>query len=161
MELWCIYNSNKCLFCCISPQGYAAIHTIQRWSELSWASHWVVFVSWVFYRLILWFYQSSAHLLADILCLRSWTCCDLDKGNPRVDNWVNPFFWYEMKVGEDGVTSQMFPGIFGIVIVTMHSMYCICPVYFESSIHFKMQMFVWQAGMMYLFGCDIQYSHVK
>ncbi|XP_051914973.1 protein-serine O-palmitoleoyltransferase porcupine-like isoform X2 [Hippocampus zosterae] len=34
-------------------EGYAAIHTIQRWSELSWASHWVVFVSWVFYRLIL------------------------------------------------------------------------------------------------------------
>ncbi|XP_077436724.1 protein-serine O-palmitoleoyltransferase porcupine-like isoform X1 [Vanacampus margaritifer] len=34
-------------------EGYAAIHTIQRWSELNWASHWVVFVSWVFYRLIL------------------------------------------------------------------------------------------------------------
>ncbi|XP_036960070.1 protein-serine O-palmitoleoyltransferase porcupine-like isoform X3 [Acanthopagrus latus] len=33
-------------------EGYAAIHTIQRWSELNWASHWVVFVSWVFYRLI-------------------------------------------------------------------------------------------------------------
>ncbi|XP_040009393.1 protein-serine O-palmitoleoyltransferase porcupine-like isoform X2 [Xiphias gladius] len=33
-------------------EGYAAIHTIQRWSELSWASHWVVFACWVFYRLI-------------------------------------------------------------------------------------------------------------
>uniref|UniRef100_A0A671TPL3 Porcupine O-acyltransferase n=1 Tax=Sparus aurata TaxID=8175 RepID=A0A671TPL3_SPAAU len=33
-------------------EGYAALHTIQRWSELNWASHWVVFVSWVFYRLI-------------------------------------------------------------------------------------------------------------
>uniref|UniRef100_A0A4W6CUZ8 Porcupine O-acyltransferase like n=1 Tax=Lates calcarifer TaxID=8187 RepID=A0A4W6CUZ8_LATCA len=32
-------------------EGYAAIHTIQRWSELSWASHWVVFACWVFYRL--------------------------------------------------------------------------------------------------------------
>ncbi|XP_061647732.1 protein-serine O-palmitoleoyltransferase porcupine-like [Phyllopteryx taeniolatus] len=34
-------------------EGYAAIHTIQRWSELNWASHWVMFVSWVFYRLIM------------------------------------------------------------------------------------------------------------
>ncbi|AWP09185.1 putative protein-cysteine N-palmitoyltransferase porcupine-like [Scophthalmus maximus] len=33
-------------------EGYAAIHTIQRWSDLSWASHWVVFACWVFYRLI-------------------------------------------------------------------------------------------------------------
>ncbi|XP_034552589.1 protein-serine O-palmitoleoyltransferase porcupine-like [Notolabrus celidotus] len=33
-------------------EGYAAIHTIQRWSELNWASHWVVFGCWVFYRLI-------------------------------------------------------------------------------------------------------------
>ncbi|XP_035511765.1 protein-serine O-palmitoleoyltransferase porcupine-like [Morone saxatilis] len=33
-------------------EGYAAIHTIQRWSELNWASHWVVFACWVFYRLI-------------------------------------------------------------------------------------------------------------
>ncbi|XP_074538536.1 protein-serine O-palmitoleoyltransferase porcupine-like [Halichoeres trimaculatus] len=33
-------------------EGYAAIHTIQRWSELNWASHWAVFVCWVFYRLI-------------------------------------------------------------------------------------------------------------
>ncbi|XP_040918557.1 protein-serine O-palmitoleoyltransferase porcupine-like [Toxotes jaculatrix] len=33
-------------------EGYTAIHTIQRWSELSWASHWVVFACWVFYRLI-------------------------------------------------------------------------------------------------------------
>ncbi|XP_076022667.1 protein-serine O-palmitoleoyltransferase porcupine-like [Genypterus blacodes] len=33
-------------------EGYAAIHTIQRWSELNWTSHWVVFACWVFYRLI-------------------------------------------------------------------------------------------------------------
>ncbi|XP_070766333.1 protein-serine O-palmitoleoyltransferase porcupine-like [Enoplosus armatus] len=33
-------------------EGYTAIHTIQRWSELNWASHWVVFACWVFYRLI-------------------------------------------------------------------------------------------------------------
>ncbi|TMS15856.1 Protein-serine O-palmitoleoyltransferase porcupine [Larimichthys crocea] len=33
-------------------EGYAAIHTIHRWSELNWASHWVVFACWVFYRLI-------------------------------------------------------------------------------------------------------------
>ncbi|XP_059189966.1 protein-serine O-palmitoleoyltransferase porcupine-like [Centropristis striata] len=33
-------------------EGYAAIHTIQRWSELNWAGHWVVFTCWVFYRLI-------------------------------------------------------------------------------------------------------------
>lgn len=33
-------------------EGYTAIHTIQRWSELNWASHWVVFTCWVFYRLI-------------------------------------------------------------------------------------------------------------
>ncbi|XP_040049120.1 protein-serine O-palmitoleoyltransferase porcupine [Gasterosteus aculeatus] len=33
-------------------EGYAAIHTIQRWSELNWASHWVVFACWLFYRLI-------------------------------------------------------------------------------------------------------------
>ncbi|KAM9351359.1 protein-serine O-palmitoleoyltransferase porcupine-like [Symphorus nematophorus] len=33
-------------------EGYTAIHTIQRWSELNWASHWVVFACWVFCRLI-------------------------------------------------------------------------------------------------------------
>ncbi|XP_032420739.1 protein-serine O-palmitoleoyltransferase porcupine-like [Xiphophorus hellerii] len=33
-------------------EGYAAIHTIQRWSELNWASHWIIFALWVFYRLI-------------------------------------------------------------------------------------------------------------
>lgn len=31
---------------------YAAVHTIQRWSELNWASHWVVLTCWVFYLLI-------------------------------------------------------------------------------------------------------------
>uniref|UniRef100_A0A673ZY70 Protein-serine O-palmitoleoyltransferase porcupine n=1 Tax=Salmo trutta TaxID=8032 RepID=A0A673ZY70_SALTR len=30
--------------------GYVANHTIQKWSELSWASHWLVFACWVFYR---------------------------------------------------------------------------------------------------------------
>ncbi|XP_067384169.1 protein-serine O-palmitoleoyltransferase porcupine-like isoform X2 [Channa argus] len=35
-----------------AEEGYTAIHTIQRWSELNWMSHWVVFASWVFYRLI-------------------------------------------------------------------------------------------------------------
>uniref|UniRef100_A0A3Q3WWZ4 Porcupine O-acyltransferase like n=1 Tax=Mola mola TaxID=94237 RepID=A0A3Q3WWZ4_MOLML len=34
-------------------EGYKAIHTIHRWSELNWASHWVMFACWVFYRLIL------------------------------------------------------------------------------------------------------------
>ncbi|XP_077367976.1 protein-serine O-palmitoleoyltransferase porcupine-like [Festucalex cinctus] len=34
-------------------EGYAAVHTIRRWSELKWASHWLVFVSWLFYRFIL------------------------------------------------------------------------------------------------------------
>ncbi|KAM3618798.1 uncharacterized protein V6R79_025076 [Siganus canaliculatus] len=33
-------------------EGYTAIHTIQRWSELNWASHWVVFACWIFYHLI-------------------------------------------------------------------------------------------------------------
>ncbi|KAM8829687.1 protein-serine O-palmitoleoyltransferase porcupine-like [Synchiropus picturatus] len=28
-------------------------HTIQKWSELSWTSHWVTFGSWILYRLIL------------------------------------------------------------------------------------------------------------
>lgn len=31
---------------------YAAVHTIQRWSELNWASHWVALACWVFYLLI-------------------------------------------------------------------------------------------------------------
>ncbi|KAM9343602.1 protein-serine O-palmitoleoyltransferase porcupine-like isoform 1-T2 [Pholidichthys leucotaenia] len=35
-----------------TEEGYTAAHTIQRWSELNWASHWVVFVSWIFFRLI-------------------------------------------------------------------------------------------------------------
>nr|XP_033779236.1 protein-serine O-palmitoleoyltransferase porcupine isoform X1 [Geotrypetes seraphini]XP_033779242.1 protein-serine O-palmitoleoyltransferase porcupine isoform X1 [Geotrypetes seraphini]XP_033779249.1 protein-serine O-palmitoleoyltransferase porcupine isoform X1 [Geotrypetes seraphini]XP_033779256.1 protein-serine O-palmitoleoyltransferase porcupine isoform X1 [Geotrypetes seraphini] len=33
-------------------QGYGMSHTIYKWSELSWASHWVIFGCWVFYRLI-------------------------------------------------------------------------------------------------------------
>ncbi|XP_068602784.1 protein-serine O-palmitoleoyltransferase porcupine-like [Brachionichthys hirsutus] len=35
-----------------AERGYAAGHTIHRWSELSWASHWVLLASWIFYRLI-------------------------------------------------------------------------------------------------------------
>ncbi|KAM4562979.1 protein-serine O-palmitoleoyltransferase porcupine-like isoform 2-T2 [Odontesthes bonariensis] len=33
-------------------EGYAASHTIQRWSDLNWASHWVVFACWLLYHLI-------------------------------------------------------------------------------------------------------------
>ncbi|XP_048872969.1 protein-serine O-palmitoleoyltransferase porcupine-like isoform X1 [Brienomyrus brachyistius] len=35
-----------------TEEGYLANHTIQKWTELSWASHWVTFGCWVFYRLI-------------------------------------------------------------------------------------------------------------
>ncbi|KAM9505939.1 protein-serine O-palmitoleoyltransferase porcupine-like isoform 1-T3 [Salvelinus alpinus] len=35
-----------------AEEGYVANHTIQKWSELNWASHWLVFGSWLFYRLI-------------------------------------------------------------------------------------------------------------
>ncbi|KAJ4933918.1 hypothetical protein JOQ06_006727 [Pogonophryne albipinna] len=37
----------------LKDEGYTAIHTVQRWSELNWASHWVMLACWVFYRLIL------------------------------------------------------------------------------------------------------------
>ncbi|KAL2103692.1 hypothetical protein ACEWY4_000560 [Coilia grayii] len=30
-----------------------ANHTIRKWTELSWSSHWVTFISWVLYRMIL------------------------------------------------------------------------------------------------------------
>ncbi|XP_072537945.1 porcupine O-acyltransferase like [Salminus brasiliensis] len=33
-------------------KGYMASHTIQKWSELNWASHWVMLGCWVFYWLI-------------------------------------------------------------------------------------------------------------
>ncbi|KAM6924718.1 protein-serine O-palmitoleoyltransferase porcupine-like [Xenentodon cancila] len=33
-------------------EGYAAVHTIQRWSELDWAGHWLLLAFWLFYRLI-------------------------------------------------------------------------------------------------------------
>ncbi|XP_038603866.1 protein-serine O-palmitoleoyltransferase porcupine isoform X2 [Tachyglossus aculeatus] len=33
-------------------QGYGMAYTIFKWSELSWASHWVTFGCWIFYRLI-------------------------------------------------------------------------------------------------------------
>ncbi|XP_029013296.1 protein-serine O-palmitoleoyltransferase porcupine-like [Betta splendens] len=35
-----------------AEEGFSAIHTIQRWSELNWASHWVMFACWIFYCLI-------------------------------------------------------------------------------------------------------------
>uniref|UniRef100_A0A8C7QWG3 Uncharacterized protein n=1 Tax=Oncorhynchus mykiss TaxID=8022 RepID=A0A8C7QWG3_ONCMY len=35
-----------------AEEGYVANHSIQKWSELSWASHWLVFACRVFYRLI-------------------------------------------------------------------------------------------------------------
>lgn len=49
---WVGYKMLASIYACSCLQGYTAIHTIQRWSELNWASHWVVFASWVFYRLI-------------------------------------------------------------------------------------------------------------
>ncbi|TFJ95865.1 thymidylate synthase [Platysternon megacephalum] len=36
----------------VEEQGYSMSYTIYKWSELSWASHWVTFSCWVFYRLI-------------------------------------------------------------------------------------------------------------
>ncbi|KAM7134405.1 protein-serine O-palmitoleoyltransferase porcupine isoform 2-T3 [Macrochelys suwanniensis] len=36
----------------VEEQGYGMSYTIYKWSELSWASHWVTFGCWVFYRLI-------------------------------------------------------------------------------------------------------------
>ncbi|XP_063063751.1 protein-serine O-palmitoleoyltransferase porcupine-like [Engraulis encrasicolus] len=30
-----------------------ANHTIRKWTELSWSSHWVTFISWVLYRMVL------------------------------------------------------------------------------------------------------------
>ncbi|XP_053227194.1 protein-serine O-palmitoleoyltransferase porcupine isoform X2 [Podarcis raffonei] len=36
----------------MEEQGYGMSYTMHKWSELSWASHWATFASWVFYRLI-------------------------------------------------------------------------------------------------------------
>uniref|UniRef100_A0A5F8GY02 Protein-serine O-palmitoleoyltransferase porcupine n=1 Tax=Monodelphis domestica TaxID=13616 RepID=A0A5F8GY02_MONDO len=33
-------------------QGYGMSHTVRKWSELGWASHWLTFSCWIFYRLI-------------------------------------------------------------------------------------------------------------
>lgn len=33
-------------------EGYGMAHTMNKWSELSWAGHWLTFGCWVFYRLI-------------------------------------------------------------------------------------------------------------
>lgn len=33
-------------------EGYSAIHTIRRWSELNWAGHWLVFACWILYLVL-------------------------------------------------------------------------------------------------------------
>uniref|UniRef100_A0A8C5HD74 Protein-serine O-palmitoleoyltransferase porcupine-like n=1 Tax=Gouania willdenowi TaxID=441366 RepID=A0A8C5HD74_GOUWI len=33
-------------------ESYTAIHTIQRWSELNWASHWIVFLCWLLFLIL-------------------------------------------------------------------------------------------------------------
>ncbi|XP_068964292.1 protein-serine O-palmitoleoyltransferase porcupine isoform X1 [Petaurus breviceps papuanus] len=33
-------------------QGYGMSHTVRKWSELGWASHWLTVSCWIFYRLI-------------------------------------------------------------------------------------------------------------
>lgn len=33
-------------------EGYGMTHTINKWSDLGWAGHWLTFGSWVFYRLL-------------------------------------------------------------------------------------------------------------
>lgn len=38
----------------LALQDDATHHTIQKWSELSWTSHWLTFGCWVLYRLLLW-----------------------------------------------------------------------------------------------------------
>lgn len=35
-----------------AEEGYAAIHTIQRWSELHWTSHWIILLNWSICRLL-------------------------------------------------------------------------------------------------------------
>ncbi|CAL9703614.1 unnamed protein product [Knipowitschia caucasica] len=35
-----------------AEEGYAAVHTLQRWSELHWTSHWIVLLSWGLARLL-------------------------------------------------------------------------------------------------------------
>ena len=45
------------------PQGYGMAYTVHKWSELSWASHWVTFGCWIFYRLIGWDTSVDHHKL--------------------------------------------------------------------------------------------------
>ncbi|CAB1329893.1 unnamed protein product [Coregonus sp. 'balchen'] len=47
--------SKKCQPNCTHKNNKSDVanHTIQKWSELSWASHWVTFGCWVLYRIIL------------------------------------------------------------------------------------------------------------
>lgn len=33
-------------------EGYSAVHTLQRWSDLNWAGHWLVFACWIFYLIV-------------------------------------------------------------------------------------------------------------
>ncbi|KAK7884377.1 hypothetical protein WMY93_027500 [Mugilogobius chulae] len=33
-------------------EGYAAAHTLQRWSELHWTSHWIILLNWAVSRLV-------------------------------------------------------------------------------------------------------------
>lgn len=37
-----------------SPLSHGMAYMVHKWSELSWASHWVTFGCWIFYRLIGW-----------------------------------------------------------------------------------------------------------
>uniref|UniRef100_A0A3B4B0D0 Porcupine O-acyltransferase like n=1 Tax=Periophthalmus magnuspinnatus TaxID=409849 RepID=A0A3B4B0D0_9GOBI len=36
----------------MEEEGYAAAHTLQRWSELHWTSHWIVILSWIISHII-------------------------------------------------------------------------------------------------------------
>uniref|UniRef100_A0AAY4DU27 Porcupine O-acyltransferase n=1 Tax=Denticeps clupeoides TaxID=299321 RepID=A0AAY4DU27_9TELE len=45
----CTHENKKVFF---GAWGYKRGHTIQKWAELNWASHWVMFGCWAFYWLI-------------------------------------------------------------------------------------------------------------
>uniref|UniRef100_A0A3B4AYG9 Porcupine O-acyltransferase like n=1 Tax=Periophthalmus magnuspinnatus TaxID=409849 RepID=A0A3B4AYG9_9GOBI len=47
------HNLHSCVSWLLSLlQGYAAAHTLQRWSELHWTSHWIVILSWIISHII-------------------------------------------------------------------------------------------------------------
>uniref|UniRef100_A0A8C5HCW0 Protein-serine O-palmitoleoyltransferase porcupine-like n=1 Tax=Gouania willdenowi TaxID=441366 RepID=A0A8C5HCW0_GOUWI len=68
----CSHRHKKVFHCCSKPHcsifswslystwsgfkgfklSYTAIHTIQRWSELNWASHWIVFLCWLLFLIL-------------------------------------------------------------------------------------------------------------